>query len=70
MSTPVDIGTVVSNLLNAVVSAFQDLINIVSENLGTIVSLALVGGIIGATVYIVRRFGGSLAGMFRGLFRF
>ena len=71
MSTPyIDIGAILSSVVDAIVNALTAFVNVVAQYLPTIVQLALIGGIIGGVFYLVRRFGGTIAGWLRGLFRF
>jgi hypothetical protein len=70
MSSPsVDLGAVFGNLVNALTSAFNTLINVISENLPTLIELGLVAGLTTAVIYTVRRYGRELVDFFRGFIR-
>lgn len=70
MSTPVDIGAMLSSVLSAIVDAFNTVVNVLSENIGTIVTLALVGGIVALSVKLVGKYAKEFAGMFRAILPF
>jgi len=70
MSTPVDLGAMLSNVFNALISAFTTIVNVIAENAGTIVSILVAVGVVGLAFYLVRRFGRSITGWFRRLIPF
>jgi uncharacterized membrane-anchored protein len=70
MSTPADLGTILSNIVSALQTAVQTVINVVSANIGTIMTLAITVALVGGAFYLVRRYMGAITGWFRGLFRF
>ena len=70
MSTPADLGTILSSIISALQTAVQTVINVVSANIGTIMTLALTVALVGGAFYLVRRYFGAITGWFRGLFRF
>jgi len=70
MSTPVDIGTLLGNVLSAIADAFNTVVSVISENIGTIVSLALLGGIVALAVKLVGRYTREFSGMFRAILPF
>ena len=71
MSTPyIDIGAILSSVVDAIVNALLSFVNVIAQYINPIVQLMILGGIIGGVFYLVRRFGGTIAGWLRGLFRF
>ena len=68
MSTPIDVGAIITNALNALVNAITGIVNALAEHMGTFVSLAILGGIVGGVFYAVRRWGRSIFGWLRGFF--
>jgi uncharacterized membrane-anchored protein len=70
MSTPVDLGSILAGIVSALQNAVQTVINVISANIGTIMTLTLTIALVGGAFYLVRRYMGSITGWFRGLFRF
>ena len=70
MSTPIDVGAILSSAISALLDAISAVVNVLAQNIGAIVSLAVLGAIVGGVFYLVRRFGRSIAGWVRGFFGF
>jgi len=66
----VDVGAILSGVFSALVNAFNALINFFANNVGTIVTIVLIAGIVGLSFYMVRRFGRNIVGWFRRLIPF
>jgi len=70
MSTPLDLGGILSAILSALTTAINTVINVISANMGTIVTLGLTVALVAGAFFLVRRYFGQLTGWFRGFFRF
>jgi len=70
MSTPIDVGAILSSAITALINAITSVVNVLAENIGAVVSLAILGAIVGGVFYLVKRFGRSITGWFRGFLGF
>jgi uncharacterized membrane-anchored protein len=70
MSTPVDLGSILSSIVSALQTALQTVINVVTANMGTLMTLGLTVVLVGGAFYMVRRYLRNITGWFRGLFAF
>ncbi len=71
MSSPTtNLSSIFGNLLNTLVNAFNTLVEVVSDNLPTLIEIGLAAAVIGAAVYAIKRYAGEIAGFFRGFIRF
>jgi hypothetical protein len=70
MSTPFDLGTILSSIVSALQTAIQTVINVVSANMGTIITLGITVMLVSGAFLLVRRYFRNITGWFRGLFGF
>ena len=70
MSTPISIGDILSSVLTAITDALNTVISVITQNMSTFISIGIAVGLAGMAFALVRKFGRSITGWFRGLLRF
>jgi len=70
MSSPVDIGAVFGQLLNAITNAFQTLVQVIADNMPTLVELGLIAGLVGGVAALTTRYVRSFSDLFRRIIPF
>ena len=70
MSTPTDLSAVFGQLLNAIVNAFSTLVQIISDNMPTLVELGLIAGLVGGVAALTTRYVRSFSDVFRRVLPF
>ena len=69
MSTPLDLGTLLGGILSALQGAISTIVNVISANMGTLMTLGITVALAGAAFYLVRRYFGNITRWFTGFFR-
>jgi predicted amidohydrolase len=70
MSTPFDLGTILSSIVSALQTALQTVINVVTANMDTIITLGITVMLVGGAFTLVRKYFRNITSWFRGLFTF
>jgi len=69
MSTPIDLGTLLGGILSALQGAIGTIVNVISANMGTLMTLGITVALVGSAFYLVRRYFGNITRWFTSFFR-
>ncbi|MEM1725285.1 MAG: hypothetical protein QXW71_05925 [Thermoplasmata archaeon] len=65
-----DLGTLLTGVFNAIVEAFNAVVNFFSQNAATIIQIVMLVSFIGIAFSIVKKFGRNITNMVRGILPF